>query len=540
MKMGYNVFITGPAGSGKTYVLNEYIKFLKKNNIEVGITASTGIAATHMGGTTIHSWSGLGIRDQLTEFDLDHLSEQRYLWKRLEKVSVLIIDEVSMLHHFRFDLIEKILQHFRHTDAPFGGVQVILCGDFFQLPPVSRFGEPRPEFIYRSEAWSKLNLKICYLEEQHRQTDNDYLTLLNAIRAGEVTPEIAEPLQARFHQEPKVCLAPTKLHTHNIDVDVINDKELEHLEAPARVFEMTTRGRQPLVEVLKKSCLAPAILRLKVGARVMFVKNNFEKGYANGTLGVISGFDFEGPRVRTKDGKEISVELATWVIEEDGKIKAELSQFPLRLAWAITIHKCQGMSLDAVEVDLSKSFEKGMGYVALSRVRTLGGLKLLGLNNIALQVNEEVLEQDKQFRDLSAEQAKILHSIETEKIKIMQAEFLKRNSLSFKEKKAKKPSTIEETKSLVLAGKDLEEIIKERGLKKSTVFDHLEKIKENDKTIDFKVFKKSLAPAKFKEIEQAFKKLATENPTRLLSPIRESLGHKYSYDDLRLVRLFLD
>ena len=168
LKMGYNCYITGAAGSGKTHLLNEYIKFLKNKGVEAGITASTGIAATHMGGTTIHSWSGLGIRDNLTEYDLEDLESKKYLYDRFKNTDVLIIDEVSMLHHFRLDLIERIARHLKRNQLPFGGMQVILCGDFFQLPPVSRVGERESLFSYKSETWKKLNLKICYLEEQHR------------------------------------------------------------------------------------------------------------------------------------------------------------------------------------------------------------------------------------------------------------------------------------------------------------------------------------------------------------------------------------
>ncbi len=153
------------AGSGKTHLLNLYIKYLDDHEVAMGITASTGIAATHMGGVTIHSWTGLGVRSSLNEYDLENLQEKQYLYKRLDKVKVLIIDEVSMLHHFRLDMVDKVLKAFKRNDAPFGGIQVILCGDFFQLPPVSRYGEPDPLFIYHSLSWKEGDFKVCYLEE---------------------------------------------------------------------------------------------------------------------------------------------------------------------------------------------------------------------------------------------------------------------------------------------------------------------------------------------------------------------------------------
>jgi len=187
LKLGYSVYLTGAAGSGKTYVLNQYIDYLEKNEVDIGITASTGIAATHMGGVTIHSWTGLGIRDRLTEQDLSNLTEKQYLAKRFEKVKVLIIDEVSMMHHFRLDMVDELLRAFKASPLPFGGIQVILCGDFFQLPPISRKGEAPSRFIYHSKVWREARFKICYLEEQHRQTDDESLRILNDIRNDEVS-----------------------------------------------------------------------------------------------------------------------------------------------------------------------------------------------------------------------------------------------------------------------------------------------------------------------------------------------------------------
>ena len=142
LKMGKNVFLTGPAGSGKTHVVNAYVHYLKSHAVDVAVTASTGIAATHIGGQTIHSWSGLGIRDMLSDRDIDDMMQKQYLYKRFEKTKVLVVDEVSMLHHFRLDLVEWICRQMKHNDKPFGGMQVILCGDFFQLPPVTR-GAPQ-------------------------------------------------------------------------------------------------------------------------------------------------------------------------------------------------------------------------------------------------------------------------------------------------------------------------------------------------------------------------------------------------------------
>jgi hypothetical protein len=222
-------------------------------------------------------------------------------------------------------------------------------------------------------------------------------------------------------------ITPTRLYTHNVNVDVINDLELKKIKEEAKIFEMTSKGNEFVAVSLKKGCLAPEKLTLKKGAVVMFVKNNFERGYVNGTLGKVTDFDTDGmPIVKTVSGKTIIATPEKWSIEEDEKSLATITQVPLRLAWAITIHKSQGMTLDAVEMDLSKSFEFGMGYVALSRVRTLDGIKLLGINDIALEVNPQVFEFDKILEELSHANVDEILKMKILKKRELQADFLER------------------------------------------------------------------------------------------------------------------
>lgn len=536
LKTGRNVFLTGAAGSGKTFVLREYIKYLNDLDANVGITASTGIAATHMGGTTIHSWSGIGIRDTLSKSDISEISQKSHIKKKVKNASVLIVDEISMLHHFRLDLIDKVIREIKNSAEPFGGMQVVFCGDFFQLPPVRRAGEGEVFFAFRSNVWKDLNLKVCYIDEQHRQSDIEYLKILNAIRDASVSEEVMMILKTRFGKRAET--EPTKLYSHNRNVDAENEEELGKLPGKASEYEMQTHGRKNMVEMIQKSCLAPEVLRLKMGAKVMFVKNNFEEGYVNGTLGVVIKCGFEEIKVRTLSDMIIDVEKASWIIEEDGKIKAEINQYPLRLAWAITVHKSQGMSLDAAEVDLSHSFEKGMGYVALSRVRSLSGLFLKGLNDMALKINEEVLEMDKKFRDLSKTNSFHIKTMGEEKLSKMHEDFAVR--VRGERRKEKRLDTVSETKKMLDEGVNIKDISKERGLKLGTILDHIEQIKEKDPNYNIYNLRDGIPKNRFKEIWSAFRKIGvSEGEMYKLAPVKDLLGSKYSYEDLRLVRLFL-
>jgi ATP-dependent exoDNAse (exonuclease V) alpha subunit len=400
LKCGYNVFITGAAGSGKTYLLKEYIEYLRKHGIGVGVTASTGIAATHLDGTTIHSWSGLGMKDILDEDDLEKLSRKPYLRERFKATSVLIIDEISMLSQEQFEGLNLICQKLKRNEAPFGGLQIILCGDFFQLPPIGR----EDIFVCEAPLWQKTNFKICYLEEQYRHLDKKFISILDSVRKNQTKGKILDLLSQTITKAEDVSDKITKLYTHNANVDEINNKELGAMPGKGTTYKMTDYGDEHLVKHLKSSCLANEELILKKGALVMFLKNNFELGYVNGTLGTVSKCEKgENPLVLTKDGRYITVPLANWEIEDEQgkKVLAMVQQYPLRLAWAITVHKSQGMTLDEALIDLSHSFTPGMGYVALSRVRTLEGLHLLGFNEIALKVSNKAIQLDRVFIEQS-------------------------------------------------------------------------------------------------------------------------------------------
>ena len=312
------------------------------------------------------------------EIDIQRILAKSTIKKRMAETRVLIIDEVSMLDGHVLDAVDAIARACKDTTKPFGGLQVVLSGDLFQLPPVTRSGEPF--FVFNSEAWKSMSLKICYLEEQHRQDDSNLLGILNAIRSDSVDETHFEELSERIKPAPG-GEDIIKLYAHNARVNDINKTELDKLKTEAKTYDVTSRGRQKAVESLANRCLAPERLMLKVGSEVMFVANNPAKHFYNGTLGKVVKFNSDGkPVIQTKQ-RVITADVHTWKTEDGDKTIAEITQLPLRLAWAITIHKSQGMSLDAAEIDLSRSFEPGMGYVALSRVRSIEGLYIRGINN---------------------------------------------------------------------------------------------------------------------------------------------------------------
>lgn len=398
MMSGANIFLTGEPGAGKTYTLNKFIEQAQEQGKRIAITASTGIAASHIDGQTIHSWSGLGIKDSIADWELDQMSYKTYTAEKYLQAQILIIDEISMLHGARLDMVDRACQWIRRSKKPFGGLQIIFVGDLFQLPPVTKSGPI--DYVHQSEAWLSAKPEVCYLTEQHRQgADDELLDILREMRNGNISAEHIKLLNTRKQTIDDDTI--TRLFTHNVDVDALNRGMLAKLEGESQHFKMTDSGDSYKVAAMKRNLLCPEDLELKVEAEVMFCANNFKEGFVNGTRARVVRFSNAGnPVVLTTDGAEISVQQHTWRTYNDSgrHVVAEVSQYPLRLAWAVTVHKSQGLSLDSAIIDLSQAFTPGMGYVALSRVRSLKGLYLKGLGEQALDMDQVIAKFDKEIR----------------------------------------------------------------------------------------------------------------------------------------------
>ncbi len=561
LKTGNNVFITGSAGTGKTYLLNQFIIYLKSRKIIPTIVAPTGIAASHLQGQTIHSFFSLGIRDFIDDYFIESLLEKKYLQTRFSKLKILIIDEISMVSPEIFSSIDKILRAFKEYNEPFGGVQVVLSGDFFQLPPISKVYKEK-RFAWQSPSWKDLALKTCYLEEKFRQDDNKLITILDEIRAGHVSQNSYDVLNSRYEKSLNIDFRPTKLYTHNVDVDRINNEELAKIDSKPYQFTYKSEGTKTNIEKIFKSALVSEELTLKKDAVVMFIKNNHEKGYINGTTGVVVEFDKEDnlPIIKTSYGKKIKLDLEDWSFEnESGNIVAKVSQIPLKLAWAITIHKSQGMTLDSAEIDLSKTFEVGQGYVALSRIKNIDGLRLMGLNETALSVDPLILHIDERIKQASVKASDEIAKISNENLENLFSSYVQslggitdKLEIEAEEKNLKSKKifvgkdttpTYIKTKDLIEESATILELAANRGMSKGTVMGHLSILKEQDPELNLDKYKPDketlslIQSAIVKVKEKNNKDDFSQNGQMRLKPIFEALDAKIEYDEIRIALL---
>lgn len=399
-----NVFCTGNAGTGKSFLLRLIRKRCSIHSTFV--TASTGVAAVNIGGVTLHGFAGI----QNDSLDVETLvriafSKNKSAVARWKQCELLIVDEVSMVSGSLLDKLDAVARRIRGVESPFGGIRVLFFGDFCQLPPVSKDSGrcPTPDFCFLSSTWRDLALRTVRLTRVFRQADAAFTQILNELRMARLSPASLEALRARVQPPPKdLSVPPTKLRSLNREVDAENSRNLAALPGQIVEFEAMDTGE---AQHLLNGCIAPKTLQLKVGAQVILVKNvDPRKRLVNGSRGVVKQIDPVGDRVYVQFADAlvggngvVAVERVDWTIEraqggQKRAVVATRSQIPLRLAWALSVHKCQGMELDCVEMTTRGVFEYGQLYVALSRVRTLEGLYLTEFNPACARTHPAVLD----------------------------------------------------------------------------------------------------------------------------------------------------
>jgi len=389
-----NVLLYGPGGTGKSYTLKELYTYLINYGVCVYMTATTGIAALNLSedsifvkASTLHSWAGIGLgKSSASSLTKKILDSPRYR-NRWREVDVLIIDEVSMFGKKLFEKLDIISKNVRENQRPFGGITLVLSGDFMQLPPV------KDEWIFKSDAWSDLDIVPFIFNNPKRYDDIDYFELLLRLRMGEQTPEDSSILRSRVKSFSKLrkilqknsdkinILKPTILYSKRIDVEFHNNKELEKIDKPVKRFialdSLNSQNDSDCLENYEYllNDIIPEVITLKEGAQVM-LKFNYDvnSGLVNGSRGVVLAITDEGVMVRFVSGCRILITPHVWDLK-DGNTIVTRKQIPLILAWAITVHKSQGCTLDYAICDIGPSvFEFGQAYVSLSRVRNIKGL----------------------------------------------------------------------------------------------------------------------------------------------------------------------
>ena len=401
LENGENVFLTGFAGTGKSYILNKLKEYFKK---KLTITSTTGIAAVNVKGQTLHSWAGVGLCRNTVYNTVEKIKKRPTQYRQIMNCKILAVDEISMLNIEAFEYINEVLREVRECNDPFGGIQVFFIGDFFQLPPVEKEGEIR-HYCFDSPVWDKLGLKNVVLKKNYRQNEENFITALAHMRENCLEVEDIELLKTRCVENEDADIL--HIFSTNEEANKYNFAKFNMIDEPVKLFyaedgvyrgsklvtEGFTESENYILEIFSKNCRAEKEIALKLGARVMLLVNmDFNKGLINGACGVIQGFNQDTISIKFDNGIVSNIPKHKFEYYYNERVVAERMQYPLKLAYGITIHKSQGMTLDRLVVDCARIFERGQSYVAMSRVKTLEGLYLKNFEPEKVLVDNRVAE----------------------------------------------------------------------------------------------------------------------------------------------------
>lgn len=386
IRNGDNVFVTGFAGTGKSYILNKLKEKYKK---KLTITSTTGIAAVNVKGQTLHSWAGVGLCRNPINVTVDKIRQRPTQFRQIVGCKILAIDEISMLNVETFQYVNEVLKQVRENDKPFGGIQVLFIGDFFQLPPVEQGESFERRYCFETELWDELELKNVVLKRNFRQNEEDFIKALSDMRINRLTEEDIDLLETRCVDEDDGEIL--HIFSTNEEANRYNSVKFNAIDEPivkfvakdgvyrgkSLVYEGFMPREKMILDIFNKNCRADREIFLKKDCRVMLLVNmDFDRGLINGSCGVIQGFNDETINITFDNGVNANIPMHEFEYYYNDKVVALRLQYPLKLAYGITIHKSQGMTLDKLVVDCKRVFECGQVYVAMSRVKTLGGLYL--------------------------------------------------------------------------------------------------------------------------------------------------------------------
>lgn len=403
LKNGENVFLTGFAGTGKSYILNKLKERFKKKLV---ITSTTGIAAVNVKGQTLHSWAGVGLCRNTVFNTVEKIKKRPTQYRQIMNCKIPAVDEISMLNIEAFEYINEVLRAVRECNEPFGGIQVLFIGDFFQLPPVEK-EQQESRYCFDSHVWKDLNLQNVVLKKNYRQNEQNFITALAHMRENCLEIEDVELLKNRCVENDTYQTDILHIFSTNEEANRYNLAKFNMIDEPVKIFksedgvyrgtklvtEGFTESENYILEIFSKNCRAEKEIALKLGAKVMLLVNmDFNRGLINGACGNIEAFYDDTISIKFDNGVVAAIPQHTFEYYYNERVVAERKQFPLKLAYGITIHKSQGMTLDKLVVDCARIFERGQAYVAMSRVKTLEGLYLKNFEPQKVLVDSRVAD----------------------------------------------------------------------------------------------------------------------------------------------------